>query len=182
MYSVSTGDAGNAASTVRLCYNKPAGEITKGDNMRAVVQRVKRASVSINGEVVSAISQGLLILIGVGGGDTTEDADYLAEKISDLRIFEDAGEKMNLSVKDIKGELLAVSQFTLYGDCRRGRRPSFSDSARPETAKPLYEYFVWKLGEAAGTDVKTGVFAAYMDVELINDGPVTILLDSRKLF
>mgnify|MGYP000873087880 CR=1 FL=1 len=150
--------------------------------MRAVVQRVKRAGVSINGEIVSVISQGLLILIGVGNGDTAEDADYLAEKISELRIFEDGDGKMNLSVRDIKGELLAVSQFTLYGDCRRGRRPSFTDSARPETARPLYEYFVRKLGETAGTDVKTGVFAADMEVELVNDGPVTILLDSSKLF
>ena len=150
--------------------------------MRAVVQRVKNASVTINGEVVSQISQGLLILVGVGGNDTTADADYLAEKISELRIFEDEDGKMNLSVKDIKGELLAVSQFTLYGDCRRGRRPSFSDSARPELAKPLYEYFVEKLSEAAAAEVKTGVFAADMAVSLVNDGPVTLLLDSSKLF
>ncbi len=150
--------------------------------MRAVVQRVKRASVTINNEVVSEISKGLLILVGVGGNDTNADADYLAEKIAELRIFEDDGGKMNLSVKEIKGELLAVSQFTLYGDCRRGRRPSFSESARPELARPLYEYFVEKLSETAGTDVKTGVFAADMAVELINDGPVTILLDSGKLF
>jgi len=150
--------------------------------MRAVVQRAKRASVSINGEVVAKISQGLLVFVGVGTGDTTEDADYMAGKISELRVFEDEEQKMNLSVKDIKGELLVVSQFTLYGDCRRGRRPSFTDSARPETARPLYEYFVRKLGEMAGTDVKTGVFAADMDVELVNDGPVTLLLESRKLF
>lgn len=150
--------------------------------MRAVVQRVKSASVSINGEIVSEISQGLLILVGVGGNDITADADYLAEKIAELRIFEDEDGKMNLSVKDIKGELLAVSQFTLYGDCRRGRRPSFSDSARPELARPLYDYFVEKLGEAAAAEVKTGVFAADMAVSLVNDGPVTILLDSSKLF
>lgn len=150
--------------------------------MRAVVQRVTKASVAINRELVSAIGQGLLILVGVGNDDTEADADYLAEKIASLRIFEDDGGKMNLSVKDIKGELLAVSQFTLYGDCRRGKRPSFTDSARPEQARPLYEYFTEKLEEAAQTDVKTGVFAADMDVELINDGPVTILLDSKKLF
>jgi D-tyrosyl-tRNA(Tyr) deacylase len=150
--------------------------------MRAVVQRVKKASVAINNEVVSEISQGLLILVGVGNGDTTADADYLAEKIAELRIFEDDGGKMNLSVKDIKGGLLAVSQFTLYGDCRRGRRPSFTDSARPELAKPLYEYFVKKLTETAAEEVKTGVFAADMAVSLVNDGPVTLLLDSRKLF
>lgn len=150
--------------------------------MRAVVQRVKKASVAINNEVVSEISQGLLILVGVGNGDTTADADYLAEKIAELRIFEDDGGKMNLSVKDIKGGLLAVSQFTLYGDCRRGRRPSFTDSARPELAKPLYDYFVEKLAEIAATEVRTGVFAADMAVSLVNDGPVTLLLDSGKLF
>jgi D-tyrosyl-tRNA(Tyr) deacylase len=150
--------------------------------MRAVVQRVKSASVTINGEVVSEISQGLLILVGVGNNDTTADAVYLAEKIAELRIFEDNDGKMNLSVKDIKGELLAVSQFTLYGDCRKGRRPSFSDSARPEQARPLYEYFVEKLRETAAAKVKTGVFAADMAVSLVNDGPVTMLLDSSKLF
>jgi D-tyrosyl-tRNA(Tyr) deacylase len=150
--------------------------------MRAVVQRVKKASVAINNEVVSEISQGLLILVGVGNGDTTADADYLAEKIADLRIFEDDGGKMNLSVKEIKGELLAVSQFTLYGDCRRGRRPSFTDSAAPEPAKRLYEYFVDKLAQTAESEVKTGVFAADMAVSLVNDGPVTLLLDSGKLF
>jgi len=150
--------------------------------MRAVVQRVKRASVAIDGEVVSAISKGLLILVGVGNDDNEDDADYLAEKIANLRIFEDDGGKMNLSVRDINGELLAVSQFTLYGDCRRGKRPSFTDSARPEHARHLYEYFVEKLENVAQTDVKTGVFAADMAVELINDGPVTILLDSKKLF
>ncbi len=150
--------------------------------MRAVVQRVKKASVTISEEIVSDISRGLLILVGVGCNDTTSDADYLADKIAELRIFEDDGGKMNLSVKDIKGELLAVSQFTLYGDCRRGRRPSFSDSARPELARPLYDYFIEKLSETAAADVKTGVFAADMAVELVNDGPVTILLDSGKLF
>ncbi|HOA54689.1 MAG: D-aminoacyl-tRNA deacylase [Acetivibrionales bacterium] len=150
--------------------------------MRAVVQRVKKARVVIDGSPVSEISQGLLILVGVGSNDTQSDADYLAEKIAELRIFRDPEGKMNLSVKDIKGQLLAVSQFTLYGDCRRGRRPSFTDSAHPDKAQPLYEYFVKKLEQAAGTEVKTGVFAADMDVELINDGPVTIMMDSGKLF
>lgn len=150
--------------------------------MRAVVQRVKKASVTIDGQIVSEISQGLLILVGVGNNDTTADADYLAEKIAELRIFGDDAGKMNLSVKDIKGELLAVSQFTLFGDCRKGRRPSFSDSARPELARPLYEYFVEKLSETASADVKTGVFAADMAVSLVNDGPVTMLLDSSKSF
>ncbi|NLH95898.1 MAG: D-tyrosyl-tRNA(Tyr) deacylase [Clostridiaceae bacterium] len=150
--------------------------------MRAVIQRVKRAGVVIDGRLHSEISKGLLILVAVGNNDTQADADYLAEKTAQLRIFEDDGGKMNLSVKDVKGELLVVSQFTLYGDCRRGRRPSFTDSARPEKAIPLYEYYVEKLGQLAGTDVKTGVFAAHMDVELVNDGPVTILLDSGKLF
>jgi D-tyrosyl-tRNA(Tyr) deacylase len=150
--------------------------------MRAVIQRVKKARVVIDGNPVSEIAEGLLVLVAVGNNDTTADADYLAEKTAELRIFRDAEGKMNLSVKDTRGELLVVSQFTLYGDCRRGRRPSFSDSAPPEKAIPLYEYFVEKLGQIAGTDVKTGVFAAYMDVELVNDGPVTILLDSGKLF
>lgn len=150
--------------------------------MRAVIQRVKKASVAINDEIVSEISQGLLILVAVGNGDTTSDADYLAEKIAELRIFEDDCGKMNLSVKDIKGELLAVSQFTLYGDCRRGRRPSFTDSAGPGLAKPLYDYFVEKLASTAATEVKTGVFAADMAVSLVNDGPVTLLLDSSKAF
>lgn len=150
--------------------------------MRAVIQRVKSARVVINGEAVSGISKGLLVLVGVGANDSNNSADYLAEKVAELRIFEDENGKMNLSVKDVKGELLVVSQFTLYGDCRRGKRPSFSDSARPELAMPLYSYFVEKLGEIAQTAVKTGVFAADMEVGLINDGPVTILIDSDKRF
>lgn len=150
--------------------------------MRAVIQRVEKTRVVIDERPVAEISKGLLILVGVGNNDTEADADYLAEKTAELRIFEDDDGKMNLSVKDTGGELLVVSQFTLYGDVRRGRRPSFTDSARPEKAIPLYEYYVEKLKQITGTDVKTGVFAAHMHVELVNDGPVTILLDSGKLF
>ncbi|MCW2279395.1 D-aminoacyl-tRNA deacylase [Heliophilum fasciatum] len=150
--------------------------------MRAVIQRVKRAQVSVDGEVVSKIGKGLLVLIGVGNKDTHAAADYIAEKIINLRIFEDAHEKMNLSLKDISGELLVVSQFTLYGDCRKGKRPSFTDSARPDIAKSIFDYLLDKLSHLGVTNVQSGVFAAHMDVELINDGPVTILIDSDKAF
>jgi D-aminoacyl-tRNA deacylase len=149
--------------------------------MRAVVQRVTRASVTIDGEVVGEIKNGLVVLLGIARDDTREDADYLVPKIIALRIFDDAGGRMNVSLKDINGGLLLVSQFTLYGDVRRGLRPSWSDAAAPEIAEPLYEYFVEscrKLHER----VETGSFRKTMQVELVNDGPVTILLDSRRLF
>jgi len=149
--------------------------------MRAVVQRVSKASVTVQGNVTGQIDRGLLVLLGVAQGDTEADADYLAEKIAGLRVFEDADEKMNLSVADIGGAVLAVSQFTLYGDARRGKRPSFDAAARPEQAKALYEYFVRRI-RAAGLRCETGVFQAMMDVELINNGPVTVLLDSTKAF
>ena len=149
--------------------------------MRAVVQRVTRASVQVDGETVGAIELGLLVLLGVGQEDTEADADYLAEKISGLRIFEDAEGKMNLSVVDISGAMLAVSQFTLFGDVRRGKRPSFDAAARPEKAERLYEYFVSRV-RAAGLRCETGRFRAMMNVELVNAGPVTILLDSKKQF
>ena len=149
--------------------------------MRAVVQRVSRAKVTVNGEITGEIGRGLLVLLGVGAGDTRADADYLAEKTIGLRIFEDAGGKMNLSVAEVGGALLVVSQFTLYGDARRGKRPSFDAAAPPQQARELYEYFVEKV-RAAGLRCETGRFQEMMQVELVNEGPVTILLDSAKAF
>jgi D-aminoacyl-tRNA deacylase len=149
--------------------------------MRAVIQRVRRCRVLVEGRTVGEIGPGLLVLLGVGKADNQAAADYLAEKILGLRIFEDDQEKMNLSVQDKHGEVLVVSQFTLYGDVRRGKRPSFDAAARPEEANRLYEYFVAKI-RAAGLRCETGVFQAMMDVELANQGPVTILLDSEKSF
>src|SRR5271169_2405029 len=149
--------------------------------MRAVVQRVSHARVTVGGEIAGEIGLGLLVLVGVAAGDTRADADYLAEKTIGLRIFEDAGGKMNLSVADVGGALLVVSQFTLYGDARRGKRPSFDAAAPPQQARELYEYFVEKI-RAAGLRSGTGRFQETMQVELVNDGPVTILLDSTKGF
>lgn len=149
--------------------------------MRAVVQRVSRAKVTVAGEVVGEISKGLLILVGVGQEDTQADADYLAEKIVGLRIFEDADGKMNRSVKEAGGAVVVVSQFTLYGDVRRGKRPSFDAVAPPQKARELYEYFVGRI-RGAGLACQTGRFQEMMQVELVNDGPVTILLDSAKTF
>lgn len=144
--------------------------------MKALLQRVKSAGVSIGGQSYSSIEQGLLILLGVEKGDTETEAAWLAQKIINLRIFEDSAGKMNLSVQDIKGELLIVSQFTLAGDTNRGNRPGFDTAARPEVAKPLYEYMVNKLSNS-GLKVTTGVFQADMQVSLINDGPVTFMLE-----
>jgi D-tyrosyl-tRNA(Tyr) deacylase len=149
--------------------------------MRAVVQRVSRASVQVEGKTIGAVERGLLVLLGVAKDDVEGDADYLAEKIVGLRIFEDADSKMNLSVVDVGGAMLAVSQFTLFGDVRRGKRPSFDEAARPEQAVRLYDYFVARV-RAAGLRCETGKFQAMMDVELVNDGPVTILVDSKKEF
>jgi D-aminoacyl-tRNA deacylase len=149
--------------------------------MRAGIQRVSSAKVTVEDEITGHIARGLLVLVGVTATDTETDADYLADKIAGLRIFEDADGKMNLSVAEIHGSILAVSQFTLYGDARKGRRPSFDSAARPEQAKQLYDYFVEKI-RAAGLPCETGRFQAEMQVELVNDGPVTILLDSSKLF
>jgi D-aminoacyl-tRNA deacylase len=149
--------------------------------MRAVVQRVTRASVTIEGEVVGEIGNGLVVLLGIARDDTKEDADYLVPKIIALRIFDDADGKMNVSLRDITGGLLIVSQFTLYGDVRRGLRPSWSDAAAPEIAEPLYDYLVETTRKLLGR-VETGSFRKMMQVELVNDGPVTILLDSRKNF
>lgn len=149
--------------------------------MRAVIQRVSRASVSVDHDLVSYINKGLLVLLGVAETDTIEDAKYLAEKTAGLRIFEDDNGKMNLSVTDISGEVLVISQFTLYGDCRKGRRPSFTEAAEPQKAQELYEKYISYLSDL-GLNPKTGVFQAHMSVELVNDGPVTILLDSKKTF
>ena len=149
--------------------------------MRAVVQRVSRARVTVNDFVTGEIGHGLLVLLGVGHGDTEEDAIYLAGKIAGLRIFEDADGKMNQSVLDVGGSVLVVSQFTLYGDVRRGKRPSFDDAAPPEEARRLYELFVAQV-LALGLRCETGRFQEMMQVELVNEGPVTILLDSRKMF
>ena len=149
--------------------------------MRAVVQRVSRAQVTVRGEVVGKIEHGLLVLLGVSATDKEADADYLAEKVAGLRIFEDDAGKMNRAVGDVSGAVLVVSQFTLYGDVRRGKRPSFDEAAPPEQARRLYQYFVERI-RAAGLRCETGRFQEMMQVELVNDGPVTILLDSGKAF
>ena len=149
--------------------------------MRAVIQRVKEARVEVEGEVVGRIGEGMLILLGAGKDDSEEDARYLADKAIALRIFEDPEGKMNLSVRETGGEVLVVSQFTLYGDCRKGRRPSFDKAAPPELAEELYELFVREIRER-GVKVETGRFRAMMDVHLINRGPVTLMLDSKKEF
>ncbi len=149
--------------------------------MRIILQRVKQASVEIGGEVVGQIGQGALVLLGAGKEDTDQDVEYLVEKILGLRIFEDDAGKMNLSVTDIGGEILVVSQFTLYGDCRKGRRPSFDKAASPDLAEDLYESFVQRLRDF-GIPVQTGKFGAMMDVSLVNWGPVTIMLDSKRGF
>lgn len=149
--------------------------------MRIILQRVKEARVEVDGKVVGRIGRGLLVLLGAGSGDTSEDVDYLAEKTLSLRIFEDEKGKMNLSVADTGGEVLIVSQFTLYGDCRKGRRPSFDKAAPPELAEDLYEQFVDKMS-GRGVHVQTGKFGAMMDVHLVNWGPVTLMLDSKRQF
>ena len=149
--------------------------------MRAVVQRVSRAKVTVGGDINGEIGQGILLLLGIAAKDTTDDVRYLVDKTLSLRIFEDPDGKMNLSLLDVEGGLLIVSQFTLYGDTRRGRRPSFIDAAPPDKANELYELFVSESKKRI-TNVATGVFQAMMDVELVNDGPVTILIDSEKQF
>lgn len=149
--------------------------------MRAVVQRVSRAKVAVEGQITGEIGRGLLVLVGVGQSDSTADAEYLCEKILGLRVFEDENGKMNRSLVDIGGQLLIVSQFTLYGDVRRGKRPSFDAAAPPQQARELYEVFVDRV-RIAGVQCETGRFQETMQVELVNEGPVTILLDSTKLF
>jgi len=152
-----------------------SGSAEKG--LRFLIQRVRRASVRVEGMLEGSIGPGLVVLIGIGAGDTTREADYLIEKTVNLRIFSDENGKMNLSALDVRGELLLVSQFTLYGDCRKGRRPSFDAAAPPAVARELYEYVVEKVQET-GLVTGTGVFQAHMEVELVNDGPVTLLLES----
>jgi D-tyrosyl-tRNA(Tyr) deacylase len=149
--------------------------------MRAVVQRVKSATVTVGEELVASIGKGLVIFLGVGREDDTQDAEYLVGKIPHLRIFEDEEEKFNRSLLDVGGEILVVSQFTLFGDCRKGRRPSFTGAADPEMARNLYEHFVFRLREE-GLRVQSGRFQAMMSVSLVNEGPVTLLLDSGKTF
>ncbi len=147
--------------------------------MRAVVQRVKSAAVYVAGRLTGEIGQGLLVLAGVGRGDGEKDVAYLASKLPDLRIFEDAAGKFNLSLREVRGKMLVVSQFTLYGDCRKGRRPSFTEAEEPEVARHLYDRFISQL-RGEGIPIQTGAFQAKMEVHLINDGPVTLLLDSRR--
>jgi D-aminoacyl-tRNA deacylase len=146
--------------------------------MRAAIQRVKSAAVYVDGRATGKIGQGLLVLLGVGKGDGEKDIAYMVSKLPDLRIFEDASGKFNLSLREIQGEMLVVSQFTLYGDCRKGRRPSFTDAEEPAEARRLYEQLVHKLREQ-GIRVETGEFQARMEVHLVNDGPVTLILDSK---
>jgi D-tyrosyl-tRNA(Tyr) deacylase len=149
--------------------------------MRALVQRVKRCSVTTEGKIHSSIERGILVFLGVKNGDTMSDAEYLAERCSLLRIFEDETGKMNLSVKDAKGEVMVVSQFTLYGDTHKGNRPSYTDAAPPHIAEALYDFFIKHLQENLGNQyVASGVFRAMMDVELANDGPVTLMLESKN--
>nr|WP_316621446.1 D-aminoacyl-tRNA deacylase [uncultured Ruminococcus sp.] len=149
--------------------------------MKAVIQRVTRASVTVDGERISAIENGLLILLGVAEGDTRRDAEVLADKIANLRIFSDSDDKMNLSLLTVEGAALVVSQFTLCADCRKGRRPDFFGAAKPDIADELYEYFCERIKNTGVNDVQKGVFGADMKVELLNDGPVTILIDSGDL-
>ena len=147
--------------------------------MKALVQRVTEGSVSVEGQVIGSIGKGLVILFGAGRGDTEKDVDYLAEKCANLRIFEDAAGKMNLSLLDIGGEALVISQFTLYGDCRKGRRPGFSDAADPAEAEQFYEHFLAKIAGCGVKNVRHGKFGADMQVRIFNDGPVTFMLESR---
>ena len=151
----------------------------QGCTVRVLLQRVKKANVTVEGTTLGSIGRGVVLLVGVGPEDTEKEAEYVADKCVNLRIFEDSEGKMNLSALDVGGEALVISQFTLYGDCRKGRRPSFTDAAPPEVAQKLYNYFIERLGQE-GLPVESGVFQAMMEVHLVNDGPVTILLDSQE--
>lgn len=148
--------------------------------MRVIVQRTTRAEVRIDGQVVGQIGKGFMLLVGVTNGDTQADADWLCKKVAQMRVFEDSEGKMNLALADVGGQLLSISQFTLYADCRKGNRPSFINAARPETAEPLYNYLNEQLRQTYGLHVETGRFGADMKVDFVNDGPVTILLDSAE--
>ncbi|NLX64872.1 MAG: D-tyrosyl-tRNA(Tyr) deacylase [Clostridiaceae bacterium] len=150
--------------------------------MRAVVQRVKRAEVRVEGRITGKIEKGILVFLGVGEDDENKDLEYMADKIMNLRIFEDDNDKMNLSVIDVGGSVLVVSQFTLYGDCRKGNRPSYSKAARPEKAKDFYDRFIEYISNKYGIKVESGIFQASMEVDYINDGPVTLMIDSKKTF
>ncbi len=150
--------------------------------MRAVVQRVKRAQVRVEDSITGKIERGILILLGVGEDDENKDLEYIADKIINLRIFEDNDDKMNLSVLDVGGEALVVSQFTLYGDCRKGNRPSYSKAARPQKAQDFYNRFIEYVSNKYSINVESGVFQASMEVDFINDGPVTLMIDSKKIF
>lgn len=158
---------------VYICTHKKAKT-----EMRVILQRTQRAEVRIDGETVGKIGKGFMLLVGVTHDDTKSDADWIAKKVAGMRVFEDSEGKMNLSLKDVGGEILSISQFTLYADCIKGNRPSFINAARPEVAEPLYDYFNQQLSETYGLHVETGRFGADMKVDFINDGPVTILLDS----
>ncbi|HOK65930.1 MAG TPA: D-aminoacyl-tRNA deacylase [Anaerohalosphaeraceae bacterium] len=149
--------------------------------MRAVVQRVQRAVCRVDGQITGQIQQGLLVFVGIGAEDADADAVYLADKIAHLRVFEDSDGRMNLDVQQVSGGILLISQFTLYGDCRKGRRPDFTAAAGPEKARQMYEQFI-ELLRVKGLTVQTGIFAAMMEIDCVQDGPVTILLDSRRLF
>lgn len=148
--------------------------------MRLVIQRVSKASVEIEGKVNGKIDEGFMLLVGITNDDNKEVVEKMADKLINLRIFEDENEKLNLSLMDVKGEILSISQFTLYANCKKGRRPSFLDAAKPDLSKPLYEYFNEHL-EKKGVHVETGIFGAMMNVSLINDGPTTIILDSKEI-
>lgn len=149
--------------------------------MRIVLQRCSRAEVRIDGNIVGQIGKGFVLLVGITDGDSTAEADYLAKKVAQMRVFEDAEGKMNLGLKEVDGSILSISQFTLYADCRKGNRPSFIRAARPEVAEPLYKYFNQHLRTEYGLQVETGRFGADMKVDFINDGPVTIILDSQEM-
>ena len=149
--------------------------------MRVVVQRCSRAEVRIDGQVVGRIEKGFMVLVGITDGDTKDEADLLAKKVAQMRVFEDAEGKMNLALKDVNGAVLSISQFTLYADCKKGNRPSFIRAARPEMAEPLYDYFNDVLRTQYGLQVETGQFGADMKVDFVNDGPVTIILESGEL-
>ncbi len=149
--------------------------------MKAVIQRVSKAEVRVDGNITGKITKGLLILLGVHVSDSEQDVDWMVKKIANLRIFQDENDKMNLSTLDVKGEILVVSQFTLYGDAQKGNRPSFIGSAKPDISEPLYESFCFKMSETIGKQFQKGIFGAMMEVDFINDGPVTIILESKKI-